>query len=264
MAVIVLTSVNRRNALPYLEATESLGLEVRLLTPGDSANVPTGELMAGVGGLLLSGGPDVDPARYGADPEAGLYLDQGLDDLEFRVLNYALQRDMPVLAICRGMQLLNVAFGGRLIQDLPGHKAHREEGRWVSESHQIYLAPGSKAAPIIGSAGFFRVNSRHHQGVREPQKAPRLMATAYSVEDGYIEGLESPEHSWVIGVQCHPERQNEVPASFANLFRAFGDRAEDHADPTHVAFPPVRSEANHVNRPAGDTPMGSGSREEEE
>lgn len=270
MAVIALTSINQRNALPYLEATESIGLEVRLLIPGDSAGAPTEELMAGVGGLLLSGGPDVDPARYGADPnpEAGLHIDQALDDLEFRVLDYALQRDMPVLAICRGMQLLNVAFGGQLIQDLPGHKAHQEDGRWVSESHQIYLAPGSKAAPIIGSAGFFRVNSRHHQGVREPQKAPRLMATAYSVEDGYIEGLESPEHSWVIGVQCHPERQDEVPASFANLFRAFGDRAEGHANPTHAAVPPARSEANpeanHVNRPAGEAPKGSGSREEEE
>ena len=266
MAVIALTSVNRRNALPYLKATESLGLEVRLLIPDDSADVPTEELMAGVGGLLLSGGPDVDPARYSADPdpEAGLYLDRALDDLEFRVLDLALQLDMPVLAICRGMQLLNVAFGGQLIQDLPGHKAHQEDGRWVSESHQIYLAPGSKAAPIIGSAGFFRVNSRHHQGVREPQKAPRLMATAYSVEDGYIEGLESPEHSWVIGVQCHPERQDEVPSSFANLFRAFGDRAEDYADLTYVTVPPARSDANHVNRPAGDTAMGSGSREEEE
>ncbi len=228
MAVIALTSVDLRNALPYLQATEPLGLDVRLLMPEDSGSVPTEKLMEGVGGLLLSGGPDVDPELYGAtpDPEAGLYMSRALDDLEFRVLEYALQRDMPVLAICRGMQVLNVAFGGKLIQDLPGHRAVKEGGRWVSESHQIYLAPGAKAAPIIGSAGFFRVNSRHHQGVREPQKSPRLMATAYSVEDGYIEGLESPEHSWVIGVQCHPERQDEVPASFANLFKGFKDRAE--------------------------------------
>ena len=231
MATIALTSVDRRNARPYLKATESLGLDVRLLLPGESGAAPADELMDGVGGLLLSGGPDVDPALYGAvpDPGAGLYLDRALDDLEFRVLEYALQRDMPVLAICRGMQALNVAFGGQLIQDLPGHRARKDGDRWVSESHQIYLAPGSKAAPIIGSAGFFRVNSRHHQGLREPQKAPRLMATAYSVEDGYIEGLESPEHSWVIGLQCHPERQDEVPASFANLFKAFRDRAESYS-----------------------------------
>ena len=236
MAVIALTSVDLRNALPYLQATEPLGLDVRLLMPEDSGSVPTETLMEGVGGLLLSGGPDVDPEFYGAtpDPNAGLYMSKPLDDLEFRLLEHALQRDMPVLAICRGMQVLNVAFGGQLIQDLPGHRAVREGDRWVSESHQIYLAPGAKAAPIIGSAGFFRVNSRHHQGVREPQKSPRLMATAYSVEDGYIEGLESPEHSWVIGLQCHPERQDEVPASFANLFEAFKDRAESHAELSRV------------------------------
>ena len=236
MAVIALTSVDLRNALPYLQATEPLGLDVRLLMPEDSGSVPTETLMEGVGGLLLSGGPDVDPEFYGAtpDPNAGLYMSKPLDDLEFRLLEHALQRDMPVLAICRGMQVLNVAFGGQLIQDLPGHRAVREGDRWVSESHQIYLAPGAKAAPIIGSAGFFRVNSRHHQGVREPQKSPRLMATAYSVEDGYIEGLESPEHSWVIGLQCHPERQDEVPASFANLFKAFKDRAESHAELSRV------------------------------
>ena len=265
MTVIALTSVNRRNALPYLEATESLGLEVRLLVPSDSDSVSTEDLMAGVGGLLLSGGPDIDPTRYLAapDPNAGLYLDQTLDALEFRVLDYALQRDMPVLAICRGMQVLNVAFGGQLIQDLPGHKAYQEDGRWVSESHQIYLAPGSKAAPIIGSAGFFRVNSRHHQGVREPQKSPRLMATAYSVEDGYIEGLESPEHSWVIGVQCHPERQDEVPASFANLFRGFRDRAEDYPGSRFMTSTQAPSQEDSANSHTGDNLLGSGSREEE-
>ena len=172
MAVIALTSVDLRNALPYLQATEPLSLDVRLLMPEDSGSVPTETLMEGVGGLLLSGGPDVDPEFYGAtpDPNAGLYMSKPLDDLEFRLLEHALQRDMPVLAICRGMQVLNVAFGGQLIQDLPGHRAVREGDRWVSESHQIYLAPGAKAAPIIGSAGFFRVNSRHHQGgARTPE-----------------------------------------------------------------------------------------------
>jgi gamma-glutamyl-gamma-aminobutyrate hydrolase PuuD len=183
--------------------------------------------MDGVGGLLLSGGPDVDPILYGAfpDPQAGLEVRRPLDDLELSLLTYALNHDMPVLAICRGMQLLNVAFGGQLIQDLPGHRAETQDGRWVSRNHLIYLSPGSKAAAVMGMAGFFRVNSRHHQGLREPQKSPRLMATAYAVDDGLIEGLESPEHSWVIGLQCHPERQEEVPRIFANLFTAFHQRA---------------------------------------
>ncbi len=188
--------------------------------------------MEGVGGLLLTGGPDVDPVLYDAvpDPNAGLELCRPLDDLELGILQYALDRDMPVLAICRGMQLLNVAFGGQLIQDLPHHRAEKIDGKWESARHLVYLAPGSKAAAVIGAAGFFRVNSRHHQGLREAQRAPCLMTTAYSVEDGIIEGLESPEHRWVIGVQCHPERQDETPRLFANLFAGFCDFAAAHAE----------------------------------
>jgi putative glutamine amidotransferase len=226
MTAIAITSADLRNPRRYAQVMEALGAEVRLLTPQD--NRPTKELMRGIGGLLLPGGPDVDPVLYRAepDPDAGLEVCRPLDDLDLRVLEYALAHDMPVLAICRGMQLLNVAFGGQLIQDLPGHRAEQQDERQAPQKHIIYLAPGAKAAAIIGSAGFFRVNSWHHQGLREAQRSPRLMSTAYSVDDGLIEGLESPEHSWVIGLQCHPERQDEVPRTFANLFAAFLERAE--------------------------------------
>ena len=231
MAVVAITSSSAKNARRYVAAMESAGAETRVLLPEFHGSLPTDELMSGVGGLLLSGGPDVDPVRYGQepDPEAGLQVRPELDDLDFRVLDYALLQDMPVLAICRGMQVLNVAFGGRLIQDLPGH---RDDGSGESRepvTHQIYVAPGAKSAAIIGSAGFFRVNSYHHQGLTEAQRAPRLMSTAYNVDDGLVEGLESPEHSWVIGFQCHPERQDEVPRSFANLFAGLHDRAERFA-----------------------------------
>jgi putative glutamine amidotransferase len=229
MTVIIVTSVNPRNARRYIQILENLGAEVRLLLAPDER--PIDELTEGVGGLLLTGGPDVDPALYGAtpDPNAGLEVCRPLDDLDLRLLRHSLEQDMPVLAICRGMQLLNVAFGGQLIQDLPGHRPEQDDECRATKRHQIYLSPGSKAAAIIGSAGFFRINSYHHQGLREAQRSPRLMSTAYSVDDGLIEGLESPEHSWVIGVQCHPERQDEVPRSFANLFAAFVERAELHA-----------------------------------
>ncbi len=228
MTKVAITSVDLRNSRRYVQIMESLGATVRLLLPPDER--PAYQALAGVGGLLLTGGPDVDPTLYGADPEpaSDLELCPPLDDLELRLLDYALDRDLPVLAICRGMQLLNVAFGGRLIQNLPGHKAEREDGCWEPVRHLIYLAPGAKAAAIIGSAGFFRVNSLHHQGLTEAQRSPRLMTSAYSVEDGLIEGLESPAHSWVIGLQCHPERQDEVPRSFANLFAAFYERAESY------------------------------------
>jgi putative glutamine amidotransferase len=226
MTAIAITSADLRNPRRYIQVMETLGAEVQLLTPPDQR--PIKELMRGVGGLLLPGGPDVDPALYGAepDPAAGLEVCRPLDDLDLRLLDYALARDMPVLAICRGMQLLNVAFGGQLIQDLPGHRPGPQDEPRTPVKHIIYLAPGAKAAAIIGSAGFFRVNSWHHQGLREAQRSPRLMSTAYSVDDGLIEGLESPEHRWVIGLQCHPERQDEVPRAFANLFAAFLERAE--------------------------------------
>ena len=199
--------------------------------------------MEGVGGLLLTGGPDVDPSLYDTapDPTAGLTVCRPLDDLELRLLRHALDRDMPVLAICRGMQLLNVACGGRLIQDLPNHRAEPKDGLMASKIHLTYLAPGSKAAAVIGASGFFRLNSRHHQGLREAQRSPRLMTTAYSVEDGIIEGLESPEHSWVIGVQCHPELQDEVPRLFANLFAGLSERAAAYSD-TAGASPTTPSE----------------------
>ena len=228
MTVVVITSSGTKNARRYVEVMESAGADVRVLMPDDHADVATEELMRNAGGLLLSGGPDVDPALYGEEPdtEAGLTLNRPLDDLELRVLEYALERDMPVLGICRGMQLLNVFFGGKLMQDLPGHRSEKIDGKWESGSHTIYIAPGAKAAPIIGMAGFFKVNSLHHQGLKEAQRAPRLMTTAYEVEDGLIEGLESPEHSWVIALQCHPERQDEVPKMFGNLFLGLHERAE--------------------------------------
>ena len=226
MTRVALTSVDLCNSLPYVQVMEALGAEVSVVVPPDDR--PAHQVFDSVGGLMLTGGPDVDPSLYGAepDPAADLELCRSLDDLELRLLDYALGHDMPVLAICRGMQLLNVALGGQLIQDVAGHKNELPDGSWEPEKHLIYMAPGAKAAAIVGSAGFFRVNSLHHQGLTEAQRSVQLMTSAYSVEDGLIEGLESPSHSWVIGVQCHPERQDEVPRSFSNLFSGFFERAE--------------------------------------
>ena len=233
MPIVAITSSGTNNARRYVEVMESAGADVRVLMPSEHTDVGTHELMRDTGGLLLSGGPDIDPKLYGEEPDqnAGLKLNPALDDLELRVLEYALNRDMPVLAICRGMQLLNVAFGGKLIQDLPGHNFEKIDGSWKSAFHTIYIAPGSKAAPVIGMAGLFKVNSQHHQGMKEAQRAARLMTTAYEIEDGLIEGLESPEHSWVIGLQCHPERQEEVPNLFNNLFLGLKERADAFASP---------------------------------
>src|ERR671914_718972 len=141
MTPIAITSADLRNPRRYLQVMKSLGAEVRLLTPQHSGAAE--ELMRGVGGLLLPGGPDVDPILYGAepDPDAGLKVCRPLDDLDLRLLDYALARDMPVLAICRGMQLLNVAFGGQLIQDLPGHRPEPQDERRGSVKHPTLPRP---------------------------------------------------------------------------------------------------------------------------
>ena len=224
--LIVVTASDEATACPYRSSVERRGGKVRLALPG--ATPAPEEALSGASALLLTGGEDVDPALYGEEPdrEAGLELNRPRDDMDLYLLRQALERDLPVLAICRGMQLLNVAFEGKLIQDLPGHKGDMKDGDWEPAYHQVYLSPGSKLAAILGSGGFLRLNSIHHQGLREPQKAPVLLATAYSLEDGLIEGLESPAHDWVIGVQCHPEREDEVPKSFGRLFQAFVERAE--------------------------------------
>ena len=233
MAVIAVTSHQPRNAKRYVEAIEKAGGEARLVLPGHTSptnNPIPSDLLGGASGLLLPGGPDLDPQLYGEaiDPQTPLELSREQDHLELSALHQALELDLPVLAICRGMQLLNVAFGGKLLQDIDGHRLEGNNGSWAPSHHQVYVSPGSKLAAILGMGGFFRVNSIHHQGLRDAQRSARLLASAYSLEDGLVEGLESPEHSWVIGIQWHPERAEEVPKSFASLFASFVEWAERH------------------------------------
>jgi len=220
---------SQREARPYLHAMVKREVVECLLKPLSILQVNM--TISSVDGLLFTCGPDVDPLHYGEsrNPKAGPRMSPRRDRWELALLNAALERDMPVLAICRGMQLLNVAFGGRLIQDLPGHRTESPNGRWESTRHQLYISPGSKLAAILGAGGFVSVNSLHHQGVGEPQKAAALMASAYSVEDGLIEALESPSHGWVVGVQWHNEIEKEVPKNFGNLFQSLIERAETYA-----------------------------------
>ena len=112
---------------------------------------------------------------------------------------------------------LNVAAGGSMVE-VDGHAADPGDGDKPAY-HRIYIAPGGKLAATVGSGGFVRVNSRHRHGVREAQKAPGLLATAYSLEDGVIEALESPEHAWVIGVQFHPRAKGRTAAALRQAVR---------------------------------------------
>lgn len=230
MGLILVTASSRKEALPYLDAVTRQGGETCLLLPKQRSSAVA--QLSRAHGLLLTGGADVDPSFYSQAPLPGANLELNLarDEMELLLVKSALERDMPVLGICRGMQVLNVALGGSIIQDLPDHKAELKDGRWVSARHQIWIAPGSRLTAVVGAGGYVRVNSLHHQGIREPQKSPALMASAYSPADFLIEALESPSHRWVIGVQWHPEREKELPPHFYRLFMALVQEAEEYAE----------------------------------
>lgn len=173
-------------------------------------------------GLVLTGGEDVDPVHFGEEPFPGLGRISPLrDELEIRLVKSFVERDKPVLAICRGIQVLNVALGGSLWQDLPRQwkrpLQHRQNApRWHC-SHSIHVYEGTKLAEIIG-AGPIRVNSFHHQAIKDV--APGLSVAATSA-DGVIEAVECRSHRFLLGVQWHPENLwREHPSSFS-LFTAF-------------------------------------------
>ena len=131
------------------------------------------------------------PRRYYEDPDSYInsWYNESLDDLELSLLDSVLEADLPILAICRGMQVLNVSMGGSLIQDIDGHNSEQSGEERISSYHRIFISPGCKLAATVGSGGFVRVNHRHHQGITEVQKSDDLMASAWSMEDGVIEVL---------------------------------------------------------------------------
>ena len=209
--VIGIAASSAPQAARYADAVERNGGAPWLVLP-DHELTPQDTLRQ-MDGLLVSGGADIGPSWYGGEAAPGREDETHpcRDAVEIPLLKAALDQDMPVLGICRGMQALNVALGGKLIPDIPGHDVIERDGEEESSYHRIYIAPGSKLAAIIGSGGLVRVNSRHRQGLRDAQRSPHLLASAYSLDDGIVEALESPGHSWVIGVQFHPERRMEVP-----------------------------------------------------
>lgn len=189
----------------------------------------------GFDGLILTGGIDVDPGRYGEERHPKVrHTDARRDEFELAALRRALDADMPVLAICRGHQLLNVALGGTLLQHIEGdgHRAHKD-GDMPSRWHTVQLEPGSRLSAVYG-IDEMEVNSRHHQAVLPGMLASDLRVTAYSPE-GVIEAVESTRHSWVVGVQWHPERPELEPPGFTEgsraIFQAFVGAARNVREP---------------------------------
>ena len=178
-------------------------------------------------GLLLSGGADIDPARYGAPPDGARNVDAARDALEAEAWDAAARRSLPVLGICRGFQAINVLSGGRLLQDVAGHDTASPAG--PVPTHPLRVVPGTRLARILFPTnvrgGVLEVNSLHHQAVRPADLAPGLLAagTASSPAGEIVEALETREGRFVVGVQCHPERTETTPPAFDRLFRVFLD-----------------------------------------
>ena len=180
----------------YVAALERARAQVIVVEPGE-------RIPADIDGLCLAGGPDIEPARYGeSDPlRLAKESDPQRDELEFEAIDDALRRDIPVLGVCRGFQLINVALGGRLVLDVGDHEPESLDS--VRLHREVVIDPSSKLAAASGNAPL-TVNSRHHQAVTSKELAPPLRATAF-VGD-LVEAFESADHRWVVGVQWHPER----------------------------------------------------------
>jgi putative glutamine amidotransferase len=193
----------------YPEAVQRAGGIALLLAPDEAALEDPDAVLDRVDALMLAGGADLDPSSYGAAPHpetAGTWPER--DRFEMALARRALQREMPVLGICRGMQLLNVALGGSLDQHLPqsvGHEGHRlVPGRFGE--HRVRLAPGSLAARAAGAEAL-AVRSHHHQGV--DRLGAGLQASGWAEEDELIEAVELPGAGFALGVIWHPEEDPE-------------------------------------------------------
>ncbi|HET8624165.1 MAG TPA: gamma-glutamyl-gamma-aminobutyrate hydrolase family protein [Gemmatimonadales bacterium] len=187
--------------------------------------------------LVLTGGEDVEPARYGVTPTGALATaDRARDALELALFAAARARGLPVLGICRGIQLINVAMGGTLWQDLPSERpgavSHDLGGARNARSHAVRLAPGSRVATALGATAL-RPNSFHHQGIRD--LAPGLVASGWA-EDGLIEAVEVEESDgWLLAVQWHPEEMHADPdAPERGLFTALVAAAVSASERTSV------------------------------
>ena len=204
--------------LSYVDAVEGAGGRAVLIPPTE---VGIEETLDALDGVVFSGGADVDPSRYGAEPHPETDTPQTRRDAgEMALLQAALARDVPVLAICRGFQLLNVARGGDLIQHLPekvGHDVHKQvPGEFVE--HPVEIKGGSRLASIVGESS--DVTSHHHQALG--RVGDGLVETAWAA-DGTLEAVEDPSRRFTVGVQWHPEAGED-----AALFEALVAEAREY------------------------------------
>lgn len=204
--------------LSYVHAVHASGGRAVLITPDD----PDVDILYRIDGILFTGGADVDPAYYGEKPHPTVHLRPERDAAELVLMRAAIEADLPLFGICRGMQLMAVAYGGRLHQHLPdllGHHGHRPVTGPKFGHHPVRFAAGSRCREVLGEAS--TVNSFHHQGVADPGK---LTPVGWNPEDGLIEALEDPEREFVLGVQWHPEDSDDFRLFAAHVAAAAARR----------------------------------------
>jgi putative glutamine amidotransferase len=212
----------------YIASVEQTGARARVLEVTESPR----KVLTEIDGLLLTGGGDIDPVFYREERHPSTDdAEPGRDEFEIDLARRAIAVDLPTLAICRGVQVLNVAAGGTLVQDIPSTIAselrHSIEQPKDEVAHEVRVAPESRLAwalgPVVEVSGTCRVNSRHHQSVG--RLGDRLVSSA-TATDGVIEAIEKPESRFCVGVQWHPENFWRT-GEFSPLFGAFVEAARE-------------------------------------
>jgi len=225
MAVIGITPNNRLS--DYLESVKRAGGEPRVL----SVDAPP--TLDGLDGILFTGGGDVDPAHYGDTRHPGTHEpDATRDAFELALAKLALAKGTPLLAVCRGLQVVNVAAGGTLIQDIPAQvnqpHGHQIDSPSYALAHEVWVTPGTALARVmqeeLKDGEVLQVNSRHHQAVGKAAEGFTISATA---PDGVVEAIERPGARFCVGVQWHPENFWRT-GEFRSLFEEFIKAAETH------------------------------------
>ncbi len=215
----------------YVASVEGAGGRARVLDVSESPR----KLLSELDGVLLTGGGDVDPVLYGEDRHPTVDdAEPGRDEFEIDLARRAVAADLPLLAICRGAQVLNVAAGGTLVQDIPSavtsELRHSLQEPKNAVAHDVRVTPGSRLehalGPTVDAAHTCRVNSRHHQSVG--RVGDGLAASAVAA-DGIVEAIERPDRSFCVGVQWHPENFWRT-GEFAPLFEAFVTAARQRAN----------------------------------
>jgi putative glutamine amidotransferase len=219
--------VRVRTNAAYVRALETAGLVPLILPPLDASHAE--RALDAASGLVLTGGEDVAPWRYGESPHDALgTVNESRDAWELALTAAARGRGLPTLAICRGIQVLNVALGGTLVQDIatqcPSALPHAPKGARSTRVHEVQIASGSRLAEVL-AAERLTVNSAHHQSIARVADGLRVVARA---PDGIIEGAEwTGDNWWALGVQWHPEELIETPEPWDRaLFAGFAARCQ--------------------------------------